>query len=198
MELDKKKYKRDEVENLLSACKIQYESKLKERDDREAELVEENKKLLAELGVYKDKDALLSSALIDAQKQANALVEASYQKYELEIEKLKDFAKRWKIYFQYISEKYPHYEATNDARAVYDKLCEVLTNKKSASTLNAVDKVFEEKSRAIVSKQFNPKEKIAEYISATSDNGFNLDDVLNPGDLKLEDLCKELGLIDEN
>ena len=55
----------------------------------------------------------------------------------------------------------------------------------------------------ILSKQkerFNPKKKIDEYIAATTEstNGFNLDDVLNPGELQLEDLCKELGLIEEN
>ena len=40
------------------------------------------------------------------------------------------------------------------------------------------------------------KQKIKDYIAATGDNGFNLDDVLNPGELELEELCRELGLID--
>ena len=44
---------------------------------------------------------------------------------------------------------------------------------------------------------FNPKQKIKDYVVATSDSGFNLDEVLNPGKLELEDLCKELGLIEE-
>jgi hypothetical protein len=47
-------------------------------------------------------------------------------------------------------------------------------------------------------EKFDPKSKINEYIAATSDSGFNLDEVMNPGDLKLEDLCKELGLIEPN
>ena len=47
------------------------------------------------------------------------------------------------------------------------------------------------------SVDFNPKAKIDESLAATSDNGFNLDEVLNPGTLHLEDLCKELGLLDE-
>ena len=46
-------------------------------------------------------------------------------------------------------------------------------------------------------KIFNPKQKINEYIAATADNGFNLEEVLNPGTLHLEDLCKELGLLEE-
>ena len=40
-------------------------------------------------------------------------------------------------------------------------------------------------------------QKINDYIVATSDTEFNLDEVLNPGELDLEDLCKELGLMDK-
>ena len=55
-------------------------------------------------------------------------------------------------------------------------------------------------SQAVKSKEmgeFNPKKIMDEYIATTGDNGFNLDEVLNPGELHLEDLCKELGLIEE-
>ena len=43
---------------------------------------------------------------------------------------------------------------------------------------------------------FNPKKKIEEYVSSET-NGFNLEEVLNPGELDLGDLCKELGLTEE-
>ena len=46
-------------------------------------------------------------------------------------------------------------------------------------------------------QSFDPKARIDEYIAATGDNGFNLEEVLNPGELQLEDICKELGLIEE-
>ena len=46
--------------------------------------------------------------------------------------------------------------------------------------------------------KFQPKNKIRDYIAATENDGFNMDEVLNPGDLQLEDLCKELGLLEEN
>ena len=44
-------------------------------------------------------------------------------------------------------------------------------------------------------KTFNPKEKIDAFIKA--ENGFDINEVLNPGELDLEDLCKELGLMDK-
>jgi len=49
---------------------------------------------------------------------------------------------------------------------------------------------------------FNPKEKIDKYIEKDIKNNekkddFNMDDVLNPkGELNLEDLCRQLGLMD--
>ena len=47
------------------------------------------------------------------------------------------------------------------------------------------------------SKEFNPKSKIQDYIAATGDGTFNMNEVLNPGELELEELCKELGLIEK-
>ena len=41
-----------------------------------------------------------------------------------------------------------------------------------------------------------PKERVNDFIAVTSDSGFNIDEVLNPGKLELEDLCKELGLME--
>ena len=44
--------------------------------------------------------------------------------------------------------------------------------------------------------EFNPKAKIRKYIE--NETKFNMDDVLNPKEnLDLEELCKELGLMDE-
>jgi hypothetical protein len=45
-------------------------------------------------------------------------------------------------------------------------------------------------------EKVSPKKMISDYISSNSENGFNMDEVLNPGDLELEELCKELGLLD--
>ena len=83
---------------------------------------------------------------------------------------------------------------TKKALAVKDKLDSMVDENKSPK------KIVEELDVAIDGKKpkFNPKSKIKDYIASTSDNGFNMDEVLNPGALKLEDICKELGLIEEN
>lgn len=198
MELEKRKYKREEVEELLSSCKIRYESELNEYRSRQTELIEDNKKLSAELCVYKEKDKLISETMISAERKAQDLSVAAERKYELEVEKLKDFSRRWKEYFDYVSEKYPYYEAIKDAESVYEKLNALLSVRKSGAVIKGLEKSIGDKADRLPKKAFDPKSKIDDYIAATGDNGFNLDEVLNPGELKLEDLCKELGLIDEN
>ena len=86
---------------------------------------------------------------------------------------MKKLSTDWQDFFDSLKEKYPTYEVVKEIK----------------DTLDSINKP---------SKVFNPQSKINEYIAATSDSGFNLDEVMNPGDLKLEDLCKELGLIEPN
>ncbi len=196
MELDKKKYKREEVEKLLADCRLQYESELKDLREREIELVEKNRKLSAEINVYKEKEKLVSETLLSAEKQAKSILNTAECKYQLEVEKLKDFARRWTSYFEYVVEKYPFYHVIKEAERLHKEICSILTVKRGSGAIKAVDKLFGENNST---EKFDPQKKINDYIAATSSNdGFNLEEVLNPGALKLEDLCKELGLIDED
>ena len=74
----------------------------------------------------------------------------------------------------------------------------ILIRDKEDYAIEKVDTLLKEKEDLKKGKDtFNPKSKIQDYITAKTDNGFNLDDVLNPGALRLEDLCKELGLTEE-
>lgn len=197
MELDKRKYKRKEVQELLDTCKFHNDNLICEYQSRISELQLENKRLLAEVTVYREKDKLISNTLLNAEKQADEITAKTQAVYELEVERLKKFSERWKVYFNYLSEKYPLYGQVKDAEEIYSKLQTLLSAEKGRAVIDGIEKVLDEKSASISDGVFNPKSKIEDYIVATSDNGFNLDEVLNPGELKLEDLCKELGLIDE-
>ena len=58
----------------------------------------------------------------------------------------------------------------------------------------------EEKAPAAEEEKFDPQAVIGKYIEneEEEENGFNLDDVLNPkGGLDLEKLCRNLGLMDD-
>lgn len=198
MELGKKKYKRDEVITILAVYKKDYESKLKEQMDRIAELSAENKSLLAEISDFKNKNNSISSALMASEEKSEELLKRAEERYSLTVESLRAFARKWRAYFDYIADKYPHYGATKEAKSVFDKLTDVLSDVEQKEIVETLDTIIpQDKISKGQNKVFDPQSKIDDYIAATGDNGFNLDEVLNPGKLELEDLCKELGLIED-
>ena len=84
------------------------------------------------------------------------------------------------------------------ALAVKDKVKKSKPEQSAKKVIEEIEQIeTDKKSKKVKKESFNPKAKIGEYIASTSD-GFNMEEVLNPGELALEDICKELGLIDEN
>ncbi|MBQ8426996.1 MAG: hypothetical protein IJX16_04465 [Clostridia bacterium] len=194
MELKKRKYKKAEVETYIDGIKAEYELKFIEQRNKIRELIKDNNDLRTKLEVHVEREALVLSALTRAESTAKEIEKNAELQYELEVKRIKNFAEKWNGYFKELKEKYPLYPVTKKALAVKDKLDSMVDENKSPK------KIVEELDVAIDGKKpkFNPKSKIKDYIASTSDNGFNMDEVLNPGALKLEDICKELGLIEEN
>ena len=118
--------------------------------------------------------------------------------YQLEVERLKNFVDKWNGYFKELKEKYPLYPVAKKAIDIKDTLInKSCDNCKAKEIINEIDKKLTTSKKSNLKTKFDPKSKIKDYIAATSDNGFNMEEVLNPGALKLEDICKELGLIEE-
>jgi hypothetical protein len=109
---------------------------------------------------------------------------------------MKKLSTDWQDFFVSLKEKYPTYEVVNEIIETKNKIDRILNSDKGIKRVKEIKETLDGKNKP--SKVFNPQSKINEYIAATSDSGFNLDEVMNPGDLKLEDLCKELGLIEPN
>jgi len=193
MELDKKKYKREEVENLISTVQSKYEEKISSFKLRINDLVRDNKSLQAELQSYKENDEKVSSAIKDAEDFSVMLKNKAKEQYQAEVELLKSFSMRWREFFVALKEKYPLYAKTDSAKKVYDDISKIISSKTESDAISLCNQALGDNDAP-----FNPKGKINDYIAATSDNGFNLDEVLNPGELELEELCRELGLLDEN
>ena len=195
MELTKKKYLKNEVIELLNKNNADYEAELLKKNDRIEVLREENRKLSIEIDNLKKKDDLVVNALIKAEekeKETEALINV---KYELEMKKLKFFTLKWKNYFDYLQEKYPYYKINGEIEELKKSVNDIFgaegTDREKIEKLSAVIK---EEAAATENKPFNPKEKIEAYINA--EGGLDMNEVLNPGELDLEDLCKELGLMD--
>ena len=151
----------------------------------------------AENLLLKNEESLVSDALIKAQTKAKSVERKVDLQYAATLLMLRNFSNKWSEYFNYIKEKYPFYPATKQAVSLKEELDKILGKKNSKKTVEQLDSSLK-KVNDVSNNTFDPKAKIQDYIAATSDNGFNLDEVLNPGELQLEDLCKELGLLEEN
>lgn len=193
MELSKKKYTIEEVRKLLTSSQFEYETKLNNQKDRIAVLLEENKRLAEELKGVKEKDALISATLLSAKEKANEIEESSRLKYLLVLENLKKFSTNWKNYFEFLKEKYPNYATIQKSVKLKEALDESLSTNNAEDIISNMGKKLTSVTENIA---ITPKERVNDFIAVTSDSGFNIDEVLNPGKLELEDLCKELGLME--
>lgn len=193
MELNKRKFKKDEVELIINKINSAYNERLAESFATINELKAENKKLSYELKTYQDQEDSIGISVkesVERAKEKDLLIE---KKYNAEIVALKEFHENWSEYFEYIFEKYPLYPEIEKLKEITKNISKILLSEDNAhNKVNKISGSLEKNN----SKVFDPKKKIQDYVVATSDNGFNLDDVLNPGELKLEDICKELGLIE--
>lgn len=191
---EKRKYAAAEVQKILDENDAEIKEELYKQRDRINALVEENKKLHGELEGYKLKEDSIVRALVESEEKAKEIKKKTENEYALTVAALKKFSEKWNGYFAELKEKYPLYPAAKRAALLKEKLAELLktgNNKLIAETLSC------ELDSAETDAPFNPKARMEDYIAATSENGFSLEEVLNPGELHLEDLCKELGLMEE-
>ena len=195
--LTKRKYLKSEVQELLNQNSVDYEKELMDKTEVILALKEENRKLSIEIANLKQKDELVVKALTLAEEKKKETEELIKEKYELELSRLKFFLLKWQKYFDYLQEKYPYYkinqelaELNANIKVIFDS---EVDEKEKVKKINSLIK--NEAVLTATDKTFNPKEKIDAFIKA--ENGFDINEVLNPGELDLEDLCKELGLMDK-
>ncbi len=197
MNLSKRKYKKIEVKVLLDNLSNDFNLTINKQKQEINKLTEQNAKLLAEIELYKEKEGAINNALLNAEQSLIDKQKDADNYYALTVQNLRNFLSRWNSYFTALAEKYPLYSAVTSAIEVKKQLEKILlTETDNKLIVKKVEALLPKENKN--TKKFNPQQKINDYIVATSDTEFNLDEVLNPGELVLEDLCKELGLIEEN
>ena len=198
MALRKVKYTQQEAEYMVSKVKSEYEDKLARQKQLNIELSDELKQVKAEFLALKEKEELIYLTLERAEKTAIEIEKSTKEQYELEVERLKRFVQRWNNYFKVLKDDYPENPTLKKAINLKE-MVEAAANSDGAKKLiSDLDTVLTADDRSSEGEAFDPQKKINEYIAATGNNGFNLDEVLNPGELRLEDICKELGLMGGN
>ncbi|MBQ9513511.1 MAG: hypothetical protein IJR66_00820 [Clostridia bacterium] len=191
LELKKRKYKKLEVKELLDNNAKEYESILFEQKDKISELIADNKKLQSEVLNYQDKDSQVFYALNKAKSVLDENEKEVNFKYDAEINKIKNFSKKFRDYFTLIMKTYPVDKELDKIQKVLNELDLILSEKVSSSEKYAKINGLIDTKPAVKTKKSGKDSENA----VASDNGFDLNEVLYPKDLKLEEICKELGLI---
>ncbi len=194
MELKKRKYKKKEVKEIIDAVSSDNASITSELKAKIQELTIENAKLKARVTEASNDELVAHKVIKDAEITALKIKKEAEDYCELTILNMQKLSKAWQEFFDLLSEKYPNYKVVKEAVETKKSIDKILFAENATNKTETIKKILDDNSA--VKAIFDPQAKINEYISATSDSGFNLDEVLNPGELELEDLCKELGLIE--
>ncbi len=134
-----------------------------------------------------DKINVSNEDVKNARLRAKIITSAAKEQYETEVNKLKLFIERFNAYVSDVVDNYPS-DMTRKTAAVGQMIKEIL-NREESLEFTSKEKINEVYT---LLKDFKPKKK---SLYGESENGFNMDDVLNPKeDLDLDSLLKELGV----
>ena len=123
----------------------------------------------------------------NARLRAKIITNQSREQYKAEIENLKSFIDRWNAFIEETVKSYPS-DKTRKLLYISDMIKEILQSEDTDefSSKEKIDAIYQ------LTKQTTVQNK---SLYGVSDNGFNMEDVLNPkGELDLMALCKELGV----
>ena len=214
-ELSKNTFTKAEIDKLLFQIKLEYDGRLKEQKNRIFELVNQMQDKNEECEKLKKRDAIISKALLSAVEKVKQVEYSAKKKTENEINRLQLFINKCEKYLSDIKLSYPidtniqkFDEFTDKMRGLMPETSKnVNTKKENVNIVKQENNIAKEenntaKEELAAGRIFNPKEKIEKYIEKDikvneKEDDFNMDDVLNPkGELNLEDLCRQLGLMD--
>lgn len=186
----------------MSRIKTENEGAVAAEKDRIFALLEENAELKQQNATLLRRDKLISDALVAAVEKAKEIESVAKRKCDLEIKRLRLFQAKWRQYFARVMEKYPVDQNLQKMQEFTRKVDEILGNESDqtdeaaqAQDVSGAFATLRKETATSSTAPFNPKEKIDAYMK--SESGFDMEEVLNPkGELNLEDLCRELGLMD--
>lgn len=133
--------------------------------------------LLAENAELKKQLALSDAAAADKIKAADEKIASDYS---LEIKRLYAFAARWQAAL-------PFDDGSCEKRLALTKALQALFSDHKTLNSAADGEDLIARATALLTEKQSP---------APQSDGFDLNEVLNPGELDLEALCKELGVMD--
>ncbi len=134
---------------------------------------------------------LTGKQLNGAKESAEQITQTAKEQYKIEVERLKLFNARWNAFINKTVKAYPSDE-TRKLVVVSEMITEILMREEE-DYYTAKDKI--EDIYRLIDKEGVYETVQKPSLFGKSDNGFDMEEVLNPkGELDLKSLLKELGV----
>ena len=185
LDLEDRKYTKAEVAELLRKADFGYEGNLSDKKDRIFQLLAENKRLKKEVQIFKDKDQSVGKALMNAVSKAKEIEDTAKLKFQAGVNRLKVFESKFVNYYKLVMAKYPVDENLMQVDEFLKKMEEILCQDNFSKTND---------SKSMFKNNMQQNHNMYD-MSIPNESGFNINEALNPSK-DLEDICRELGLIE--
>lgn len=202
------KLSQKETEKLIAGIRDAYEMKIRQLENRIDALNVENRNLRATVSELKSRESRVGRAILDAECKGEEIRAFYRLNAETELKTLQLFAEKWKKLAEQMIGIFPDGEAeryvdfADSLAALLGKDPDYFLPREGDGPVPDLSEKSENTKPVQQDKEekFDPKAVIGKYIESEEEEetGFNLDDVLNPkGQLDLEKLCRNLGLMGE-
>lgn len=199
-DIEKKGYKKSEVDEYIFALKNEYESRLSDQKNRifqlKSELVDKEKQLSS----YKEKTDLIATAILNAVAKADEIEKLSAARYREEMNSLRVFHDKWQAHYNKLLDKYPDDEGLRAVEKFNRDMNDIFSG--GTSAIKEIEKQFESEKARLESVSASGAEekpkKAAKTLAedAVSKSGFSFEEAWNPTD-DLGQIMKDLGLVSE-
>ena len=153
-DIEKKGYKKSEVDEYVFALKNEYESKLAEQKNRIFQLRNELTEREKQIAAFKSKTDLISTAILNAVQKADEIEKLAAARYRDEMQQLRAFHDKWQAHYNKMLEKYPDQMTglSEREREVAALAAEGLRNKEIAQRLFISEETVKSHIRSIFNK----------------------------------------------
>ena len=199
-DIERKGYKKSEVDEYIFALKNEYESRLSDQKNRifqlKSELVDKEKQLSS----YKEKTDLIATAILNAVAKADEIEKLSAARYREEMNSLRVFHDKWQAHYNKLLDKYPDDEGLRAVEKFNSDMNDIFSG--GTSAIKEIEKQFESEKARLESVSASGAEekpkKAAKTLAedAVSKSGFSFEEAWNPTD-DLGQIMKDLGLVSE-
>lgn len=195
-DIEKKGYKKSEVDEYVFALKNEYESKLAEQKNRIFQLKSELTEREKQLAAFKAKTDLISSAILNAVQKADEIEKLAETRYREEMKQLKSFHEKWQSHYNKMLEKYPDDEGLKAIGKFNAAMDDILSG--GSAAMKEIEKQFDGERERVESAKAEaaPKPQQSKTLAedAVSASGFSFEEAWNPKD-DLSEIMKDLGLL---